>query len=186
MYRVMTVGMASAIREISIERGLDPRDFPLVCAGGAGAIHAAMIARELGIARIMVPRVASVLCAAGMLATDLRHDLVRSFATTFADRLDGSPPSRRPGGRDGGGGSCDIGGGERAGRPAQARLCPGPSIRGPIPRGRGPRPKPFDADRHRGDDRSVPCRPRPALRLRPRRRGYPGRACQVSGLPRSA
>ena len=84
MYRVMTVGMASAIREISIERGLDPRDFPLVCAGGAGAIHAAMIARELGIGRIMVPRVASVLCAAGMLATDLRHDLVRSLATPFA------------------------------------------------------------------------------------------------------
>lgn len=84
MYRVMTVGMASAIREISIERGVDPRDYPLVCAGGAGAIHAASIARDLGIARIMVPRVASVLCAAGMLATDLRHDFVRSFATPFA------------------------------------------------------------------------------------------------------
>ena len=95
MYRVMTVGMASAIREISIERGLDPREFPLVCAGGAGAIHAATIARELGIARIVVPRIASVLCAAGMLATDLRHDFVRSFPTRFAagrtdlDRLDG-------------------------------------------------------------------------------------------------
>ncbi len=84
MYRVMTVGMASAIREVSIERGLDPREFPLVCAGGAGAIHAAMIARELGIGRILVPRVASVLCATGMLTTDLRHDLVRSFATPFA------------------------------------------------------------------------------------------------------
>ncbi len=83
MYRVITVGMASAIREISMERGLDPREFPLVCAGGAGAIHAAGIARELGITRIMVPRVAPVLCAAGMLATDLRHDFVRSFATPF-------------------------------------------------------------------------------------------------------
>ena len=95
MYRVMTVGMASAIREISIERGLDPRDFPLVCAGGAGAIHAATIARELGIARIVVPRIASVLCAAGMLATDLRHDFVRSIPAPFAaektdlDRLNG-------------------------------------------------------------------------------------------------
>ena len=84
MYRVMNVNMASAIREISIERGLDPRDYPLVCAGGAGAIHAAMIARELGIPRIMVPRVASVLCAAGMLTTDLRHDFVRSLVTPFA------------------------------------------------------------------------------------------------------
>ncbi|MDE0386710.1 MAG: hydantoinase/oxoprolinase family protein [Defluviicoccus sp.] len=84
MYRVMTVGMASAIREVSVERGLDARDFPLVCAGGAGAIHAAAIARELGIARIVVPRIASVLCAAGMLATDLRRDLVRSLPGPFA------------------------------------------------------------------------------------------------------
>ncbi len=84
MYRVMTVGMASAIREVSVERGLDARDFPLVCAGGAGAIHAAAIARELGIARIVVPRIASVLCAAGMLATDLRRDFVRSLPGRFA------------------------------------------------------------------------------------------------------
>ena len=84
MYRVMTVGMASAIREVSIERGLDARDFPLVCAGGAGAVHAAMIARELGIGRVVVPRIASVLCAAGMLATDLRRDYVRSLPAPFA------------------------------------------------------------------------------------------------------
>ena len=62
MYRVMNVNMASAIREISIERGHDARDFPLICAGGAGAIHAAMIAGELGISRILVPREASILC----------------------------------------------------------------------------------------------------------------------------
>ncbi len=83
MYRVMNVNMASAIREISIERGHDPRDFLLICAGGAGAIHAAMIARELGITRILVPREASVFCAAGMLHTDLKHDYVRSYATAF-------------------------------------------------------------------------------------------------------
>ncbi|MYJ71881.1 MAG: hydantoinase/oxoprolinase family protein, partial [Rhodospirillaceae bacterium] len=86
MYRVMNVNMASAIREVSIERGYDPRDFPLVCAGGAGAIHAAMIARELGIGTVLVPREASILCAAGMLRTDLRHDLVRSWATPFTAR----------------------------------------------------------------------------------------------------
>ena len=89
MYHVMNVNMASAIREISIERGYDPRDFPLICAGGAGAIHAGMIARELGIREVLIPREASILCAAGMLRTDLRHDLVRSYATPFtADRLD--------------------------------------------------------------------------------------------------
>ena len=86
MYRVMNVNMASAIREVSIERGYDPRDFPLVCAGGAGAIHAAMIARELGIGTVLVPREASILCAAGMLRTDLRHDLVRSCAKPFTAR----------------------------------------------------------------------------------------------------
>ncbi len=88
-YRVMNVTMASAIRAIWVERGHDPRDFPLVCAGGAGAIHAALIARELGIGRILVPREASILCAAGMLQTDLRHDYVRSCAAAFSvDGLD--------------------------------------------------------------------------------------------------
>ena len=48
-----------------------------------------MIARELGIREVLIPREASILCAAGMLRTDLRHDLVRSYATPFtADRLD--------------------------------------------------------------------------------------------------
>ncbi|MCB1435480.1 MAG: hydantoinase/oxoprolinase family protein, partial [Alphaproteobacteria bacterium] len=83
MFRVMNVNMGSAIREVSVERGYDPRDFPLVCAGGAGAIHAAMIGRELGIRTVLVPREVSILCAAGMLRTDLRHDLVRSFAVAF-------------------------------------------------------------------------------------------------------
>jgi len=89
MYRVMNVNMASAIREISIERGHDPREFALICAGGAAGTHAAYIARELGISRILVPREASVFCAGGMLRTDLRHDYVRSYAVPFAaDRLE--------------------------------------------------------------------------------------------------
>jgi N-methylhydantoinase A len=89
MYRVMNVNMASAIREISIERGHDPREFALICAGGAAGTHAAYIARELGIPRILVPREASVFCAGGMLRTDLRHDYVRSYAVPFAsNRLD--------------------------------------------------------------------------------------------------
>ncbi len=78
MYRVINVNMASAIREISVQKGYDAREFPLVCAGGAGAIHAAEIARELGIKKILVPRDASIFCAAGMLRTDFKHDFVRS------------------------------------------------------------------------------------------------------------
>src|SRR5262249_43904102 len=85
MYRVMNVNMASAIREISVERGHDPRDFALIWAGGAAGSHAAYIAREIGITRILVPAEASVFCAGGMLRSDLRHDYVRSCAATFAE-----------------------------------------------------------------------------------------------------
>ncbi len=83
MYRVMNVNMASAIREISIQKGYDQREFPLICAGGAGAVHACMIARELGIRRVLVAREASIFCAAGMLRSDLKHHLVRSHASVL-------------------------------------------------------------------------------------------------------
>lgn len=85
MLHVINVNMAAAIREISVQKGYDPREFPLVCAGGAGPLHAAGIAAELGIARIVVPRDASIFCAAGMLRTDLRHDYVRSCAQLLGE-----------------------------------------------------------------------------------------------------
>lgn len=91
MYHVMNVNMASAIREISVHKGWDPREFPLVCAGGAGAVHAAMIARELGIRRVLVPREASIFCASGMLQSDLKHDFVRSHAIVLADGAAAGP-----------------------------------------------------------------------------------------------
>lgn len=91
MHQVMNVNMASAIREISVHKGWDPREFPLVCAGGAGAVHAAMIARELGIRRVLVPREASIFCASGMLQSDLKHDFVRSHAIVLADGTDPGP-----------------------------------------------------------------------------------------------
>ncbi len=81
MVEVMNVNMAAAIEEITVERGWDPREFLMVCAGGAGPVHAAMIARELGIRRILVPRDSSIFCAAGMLHSDLKHDFVRSVNT---------------------------------------------------------------------------------------------------------
>jgi N-methylhydantoinase A len=85
MYQVMNVNMASAIREISVQKGWDPRRFPLICAGGAGGVHAAMIARELGIRRILVPREAAIFCASGMLRTDLKHDFVRSYTSVLSE-----------------------------------------------------------------------------------------------------
>jgi N-methylhydantoinase A len=84
MYHIMNVNMASAIREISVQRGFDPRDFLLVCGGGAGPIHAAMIALELDISKILIPKESSIFCAAGMLLSDLKHDFVRSFHTPFS------------------------------------------------------------------------------------------------------
>ena len=80
MFQVINVNMASAIREISVEKGYDPREFPLLCAGGAGPIHGAAIAAELGITSIVVPRDSSIFCASGMLRTDLKRDYVRSVA----------------------------------------------------------------------------------------------------------
>lgn len=78
MYRVINSNMAHGVREITVKRGLDPREFPMVVAGGAGSLHGTAIASELDIPVVLVPPVASVLCAAGMLLTDQQHDFVRS------------------------------------------------------------------------------------------------------------
>ena len=79
--------MADAIREITIRRGHDPRDYTLVVGGGAGGLHAAQIADELGIGRVVVPRIASAFCAFGAVVADVRHDYTRSYAQAMA-RLD--------------------------------------------------------------------------------------------------
>jgi N-methylhydantoinase A len=77
--------MAAGIREVTIRRGLDPREFLMLAAGGAGPLHANHIARELGIPLIMVPRDSAVFCAAGMLASDLKHDLAVSWRARFTE-----------------------------------------------------------------------------------------------------
>jgi len=81
--------MANGVRQVSIARGFDPRDATLVAAGGAGPLHACGIADELGLELILIPRTSSVLCSTGMLATDLRHDLVR-FASVRLDEPEGA------------------------------------------------------------------------------------------------
>lgn len=89
MYRVINNNMAQGVREITIKRGYDPREFPMVVAGGAGPIHACMICQELEIPMFIVPRESSIFCAAGMLMSDLQHDFVRSFVSPF-DKIDWS------------------------------------------------------------------------------------------------
>ena len=85
MYRVINVNMAAAVREVSVSQGYDPRDFPLVVAGGAGPNHAGMIAYELEIPAMIIPRESSIFCAAGMLMSDLKHDFVRTYAASLQD-----------------------------------------------------------------------------------------------------
>lgn len=84
MYRVINMNMAQGVRQVSVERGYDPREFLMICAGGAGSIHAGEICRELEIPMFVVPDVASIFCAAGMLLGDLKHDYVRSYMTRFS------------------------------------------------------------------------------------------------------
>jgi catechol 2,3-dioxygenase-like lactoylglutathione lyase family enzyme len=66
--------MTSSIREISIARGHDPREFTLVAFGGAGPMHAALIAEELGIPRVLIPRHPGNFSALGLLVSDVKHD----------------------------------------------------------------------------------------------------------------
>ena len=87
MYRVINTNMAQGVREITIKRGYDPREFPMVVAGGAGPLHACLICQELEIPMFIVPRESSIFCAAGMLMSDLQHDFVRS-AVSVLDRID--------------------------------------------------------------------------------------------------
>ncbi len=76
--RVVNTNMAEGIRLVSVRRGADPRRFALLAFGGAAGLHITQVARMLEINRVIVPRVASVLSAWGMLATDLRYEMVRT------------------------------------------------------------------------------------------------------------
>jgi N-methylhydantoinase A len=71
--------MAEAIRELTVERGLDPRDFVLCAFGGAGGLHATALADELEIQRVLVPTMPGAFSAWGMLQGDVRHDTVQTF-----------------------------------------------------------------------------------------------------------
>src|SRR6202048_3837472 len=74
--------MSLAVREVSVAKGYDPRDFALVASGGAGPLHVIAIARELHIPTVIVPLFPSHFSALGMLLADERHDFTR---THFAD-----------------------------------------------------------------------------------------------------
>jgi N-methylhydantoinase A/oxoprolinase/acetone carboxylase beta subunit len=76
--RVANTEMLRALRVVTVERGIDPRRFALLAFGGAGPLHAAAIADELGVRRIVVPRAAGVLSALGLAAAERRRDRAAS------------------------------------------------------------------------------------------------------------
>ena len=78
-FEVINAGMAAGVRDMIVDHGLDPEAMPMVVGGGAGPVHAAAVAMELGIRDVIVPRQSGVFCAVGMLFADLKHDLVQSY-----------------------------------------------------------------------------------------------------------
>jgi N-methylhydantoinase A len=78
VHRMADAQLASELRLISVRRGFDPRGFSLLAFGGAAGLHVAAVARQLEMRRILIPPAAAVLSAWGMLATDLRFELVRT------------------------------------------------------------------------------------------------------------
>jgi N-methylhydantoinase A len=83
--RVAVTKMAHMVRWVTTERGLDAADFAMVAYGGAGPLHAALIARELRIGKLIIPFAPGHFSAYGMLFADLRRDLVNTWFKPFAD-----------------------------------------------------------------------------------------------------
>ena len=82
---VINAKMAQAIRTLTVEKGVEPRDFALVAFGGAGPMHAAFLAQELEVPEVIVPRFPGAFSAWGMLETEIRKDFARSFYVALAD-----------------------------------------------------------------------------------------------------
>ena len=82
---VVNAEMVRALRVVSVEQGLDPRDFALVAFGGAGPLHACALAEELGMTTVLIPAAAGVLSALGLVAADERRDVVQTYVTPLAD-----------------------------------------------------------------------------------------------------
>ena len=83
--RIANDRMAGAIRMATLARGHDPRDFVLFAFGGAGPMHAAALAAELGIPRVMIPARPGITSAVGCITADLRHDYVNTVNAPLAE-----------------------------------------------------------------------------------------------------
>ena len=162
--RVANQEMVRALRVVTVERGVDPRRFALLPFGGAGPMHAAAIAEELGIERLICPRAGGVLSAFGLCASDRRRDTARTVMLSGHDLT--SRPHRHRRHR-----APRVRRSEPRRRPPRGRLRH--ALRRPSLRARRPRPC---RPRSRRPDRPLRRDPRVPLRPpRPRERSGPGR-----------
>jgi len=88
--RIADSAMSLAVRAVSVNRGVDPRDTALIAFGGGGPLHAGVIAREIYVPTVVVPKLPGTFSALGMLMASWRHDFVR----TLIGRLDSLRPQR--------------------------------------------------------------------------------------------
>ena len=85
MVRIAESNMSAAVREISVERGEDPRAFTLIAFGGAGPMHGCAVAQEVGIRRVISPNHPGNLSALGLLTSDLRHEFARTHLSLLEE-----------------------------------------------------------------------------------------------------
>ena len=83
--RIAASSMSNVVKRVTTERGLDARDFPMVAFGGAGPLHAVLVARELTIKQVIIPPAPGHFSAFGMLMADLRRDYVRTLFMPLHD-----------------------------------------------------------------------------------------------------
>ncbi|WP_440008951.1 hydantoinase/oxoprolinase family protein [Halomicrococcus sp. SG-WS-1] len=85
IFQVTLANTIGAIREITVEKGLDPRDFTMLSYGGAGSMFVPLLAREMGVQEVMIPRAPSVFSAWGMLMADVVSDVARTHTAVLDD-----------------------------------------------------------------------------------------------------
>ncbi len=88
MFSIVNHNMVNGIRRVSIERGYDPRDFALIGAGGATALHITALAEEIGCRTVLVPKLASGLCAFGQILSDVKYNYMAAMPMRLDDRAD--------------------------------------------------------------------------------------------------
>lgn len=83
--KIADTKMSLTVREVSVQKGHDPRGFAMIATGGAGPLHAVSIARELSLPTVVIPELPGTFSALGMLMSDVRHDFVRTMILRLKD-----------------------------------------------------------------------------------------------------